>query len=362
MSAEQPYYKLSLAQLGTSGLGAVIEDDVLDRTGVPEGAAELHFTRVLNAAGALEFTLPIDDAFVTQDNFAPGARELHLYRDGDLIWGGRLWRAEVTGWISVRFGAEGFYSTLAHREVGEDLTYNNVDELDIAWDLIDYTQTLPGGNLGISRESATPAGVDRSIAYCLDSRDVISDAIETLAASEDGFDFEVGADKVWRTYHPLRGTTPGITLSTEIDGQVIDVQGLSIDASEISNEVTGIKGGGSCETPIAEYAIDTDSRDAYGLMQSNIAEDKVTPTHLQAMAEDALRIAKDPRRQVQAVLDAAMPGNPDLSTYDLGDQVTLVMSRGFATFDREFRIIQIDVVATPNERERVTVTLDGVTT
>lgn len=353
-------WRLALASLGTSGLGSVIEDDVLTRTGVPQGESSLGLTWTLNAAGSLEFTLPIDDPFVTRDNFAVGAREFHVYRDEVLVWGGRLWRAEVTNVVAVRFGALGFFSSLNRREVDDDLLYNNVDQLDIAWNLIDFTQAKTDGDLGITREDATPSGVDRSVAYCLDTRDVIADAIGDLSEAEDGFDFDVGPDKVWRTWSPLRGTDTGIMLDTRTN--VMSMDGLAFDATDLSNEVTAISSSGSCETPVTEMALDTTSRGIFGLLQSNLTDD-VPPAHLQAKADEALRISREPRLQPTVTMDQAVADLvdvPDLSTYAVGDLVHLTSTRGFATFDDDLRILEISVLARPGGLERVTLRLDSV--
>lgn len=363
-----PVYRMALAELQTAapGNGTTIEDDVTTRCGYPDREIPIEFTRSLNAADALSFTLPADDPFVTQANFAPGAREIHLYRDEVLMPGtGRLWRGDQTSLKSARFEVRGWWSVLEHREVSEDLVYNNVDELQIAWNLIAFTQARTGGDLGITRGSATPAGVNRWVAYCLDQRDEIASAIADLAAAENGFDFEIGPDKVWRTWSPLRGSDTGINLNGATN--ITNTFSLSIDASGVANEVTGIKGGGNCETPVVELALDATSRGIYGLLQSNIAEDRISAVHLQAMAEDVLRISKDPRFQATVTLDPAMESIarpdivvPDLSTYDLGDTLHLSTDIGFGSVDRDFRIVGISVRAGSVNREVITLKLDSV--
>lgn len=356
---DSPYYALALAELGTTGLGTVIEADVLDRTGVPSGDASLRYVRTLNGAGSCEFTLPLDDPFVTMTNFAEGEREIHLYRDGVLVWGGRLWQWEITSVTSVRFMAQGFFSTLSRREVVDDLLFVNDDQLDIAWGLIDYTQDRTGGALGITRDSLLASGVNRSKSYCLGEGVRIADAIGDLAATLDGFDYEVGADKAWRTWHTLRGTDLSATIVFDTNTNVIDMT-FDGDATQVANSVLALADGGSCETPTYEFDVDTGSRGTYGLLEDSVTSDDFQADHLFAQAQERLRIGKASRRQPTITVDAAMPDTPDLSDYDLGDQVNFQCSRGFATFDQDFRIIEIDAVARPGSLERVRLTLDGV--
>lgn len=351
-----PQYRLALAERD----GTVIEDNVLERTGFPEGDAGIRYTRTLNDPGSIEFTLPIDDPFVTPATFEGLSHEVRLYRDEALVAAGPLLMGEFTSKVAVRFTAKGFGWWLSRREVDDDLVYNSVDQLQIAWNLIAFTQAKTDGNIGITRGSATPSGVTRSISYCLDQRPNILDEVGKLGATDDGFDFEVGPDKVFRTWHPLRGSTTSIVLDTMTN--VVGLADFARDYSEISNEVTGIKGGGNCETPVTELALDTVSRGAYGLLQSNVSNSDVTAAHLAAIAADELRISSTPRIQPTVVLDASIADvvdMPDLADYDLGDEVMLQSTLGWASMNATFRIVEISVLSRPNGLERISIKLDS---
>lgn len=357
-----PDYRLALLERDRT----VVESDVLGRVGIPAGEADLTHTRVLNTPPTVEFTIPADDPFVTEANFEGLFHEIELYRtpeDGPetLVAAGPIVMGEYTSKVAVRFTAKGHAWILGRREVDDDLVYNSEDELDIAWGLIAFTQAKTDGNIGITRSSATPAGTNRSITYCADARPVILDEIASLGATIDGFDWEVGPDRVFRTWSPQRGTETDIVLDAATN--VVGLEGFARDWSAISNEVTGVKGGGNCETPVFETTLDASSRARYGLYQSNVAESKVSASHLLAIAEDALRIATGPRIQPVVVLDSSIADlvdMPDLSEYNLGDEVTYNASLGWASAGDLFRIVGITALAKFNGRERISLTLDSV--
>lgn len=348
-------YRLALANRSTSGLGSEIISDILDTTGIPQGDAGIRWTKILNAPGAIEFTLPLDHASVTATNFAVGNREIHLYRDSTLVAAGNLTGADVSGW-AVRFTAQGFYGRLRRRVVVDDLLYDGVDQLDIAWNLINHTQTQTNGNLGITRYSATSSGVARTTVYCIENAVVIADAIEELAAAADGFDFEVTPNKVWRTWYPRRAYASGITLT---DADFTDLT-YSLDAEDLVTEARGIVPADSdCNLPTVLTASGGGS--TYGLLQTTVdAEDNDTQSFLQSKVDEEYRINGSPRFKAQVILDSAIsPYGAD--DFDIGHTLTLQADRGsFVDLNRSCRVAEFTVAVPTSDREIITLGLDGV--
>lgn len=369
ITQEQASYRLVLANRSASGLGTPIISDVL-AAGVPfDNQAAGRWGRTLNAAGTLEFSLPLDAC--SPEDFAPGQRELHLYREDSshageaLVWGGHLWVADVrTPW--VRFLGVGFYEALRHREMSDDFyrfaANANAEQRAIAWALIAYTQGQPGGGLGITRGSTAGSGTLRTVDACAEERRVIADMIEDIAAADDGFDFEVGPDKVWRTWIPQRGTDRSATVTLDATDTIVDMS-YTIDATQVENDVAGIGKKGDCEPIYYVRETDTDSRDTFGLMQGTITRNDIRQDDdlIAALARERLALVKDARKQPNVRIFQGLGGpSPLTGEFDLGDVITVAASWGYATFTDPFRVGSYGVAFDRLGNEWLELTLDAV--
>jgi len=353
-----PIYRLALAELGTTGLGAEIIHDVFKLTGVDAEQVPFTWGKNLDAAGSISAAIPIDA--ISRDDFVVGARELHVYRDGgggeDLVWAGRLWQADVQGWF-VRLGGEGFWSSLRRRFVKVDKRYVRTDQADIARDLISYTQGLPGGDLGITFFDTADTGVKRDLLICAEERRSIAEVIETYAAAIDGFDFDVSPGKVFRIWSPHRG----IDLSSVVhfDG-ALNFSDISYteDGSSIADEVSAVGPVDDCEPISVLYATDSAGLSEFGLLEGVVTYDQDDDAFGQAAADETLRLTKAARWQPTIVVPS-LPGAPTVEDFDVGDVVRLSADRGYATFDELFRVVAFKVDVDRMSRETLTIELDS---
>lgn len=361
----QALYRLVLASRSSSGLGTPLIADVL-AAGVPfDHDSAGRWSRTLNAAGTIEFSLPIDAC--DPADFAAGQRELHLYRDegfGEyLAWAGHLWVADVrTPW--VRFLGMGFYEALRHREMSDDFYKFNVEQRSIAWQAIAYTQAQTDGGLGITRETAAGSAVQRTVDACAEERRVIADIIEDLASADDGFDFEITPDKVWRTWTPQRGSDLSGSVTLDTTDTIVDMS-YTIDATQVENDVAGIGKKGDCEPIHYVREIDTTSRAAYGLMQGSITRSDIRQDDdlITALARERLALVKDARKQPTIRVFQGLAGPSPLSgDFDLGDVITVASSWGFATFTDPFRLMSYAVSFDRLGNEMLELQLDAVAT
>lgn len=371
-------YRLALANLGTSGLGSVIISDVLGTIGVPE-RQKLTFTEELNGHGSLEFTLPIDEDPVTVANFNVGAREVHLYRKAGgvetLVWGGKLWVADVSGW-EVRFQAYGWMFDFERRFVNGD--YAQVkDQFAIAKDMVQYTQGRDGdpwnqpasADLGITVEPGGSGVVRRGI-ICIEERQTVLDVIRDLAAAEDGFDFEVTPDKVFRMFSPFR--TRSATLTFTGANNIMDF-GYQQDASELATDMWALGEDDDCAIPAIYNAFDATARTTYGLLES-VAElesggrtQHKEQAHMEKIADRELELNKEPRWQPTFDVPTSLQGpvtGINFNQVMLGDSVNLDTARGpsggFGDLSRVFRVISRKVSVGPTGSEHVALGLDSV--
>lgn len=341
-------YRLALANRGTSGLGTEIISNVLATVGVPEGGNQLSYTHRLNDHGTLEFQLPIDHAQVTKANFAVGARELHLYRnDGtgeQLVWGGRLWTADVQGWF-VRFIGYTWYYDLRRRDIVADYSATNKDQVTIVRELVDASQARTNGQLGITHYDASVSGTVRDFTVCAEERRKITDVIEDFAAADDGFDFDITPDKKLRFWSPRRQSASGLTFSGEAagPGQVTDF-GYQMDGSELATTIANVGPDEDCAEPDIVTASDSTAETTYGILDASIdAQNVLDPDQRQGMADEELRNRKVPRLQPTVRIPTGL-GTDQYKNYDVGDTVTITTSRGaaggFGHFSQLFRVLE----------------------
>lgn len=350
-------WRLALASRGTSGLGTELISDVMTSAGVPQGQSDIRYTKVLNGPGSIEFTIPIDAPICTEANFAVGARELHLYRDSTLVWAGTLISADVSSW-AIRFSGLGFWHLLRKRLVVSDLLFSGSEQLEIAWSLINHTQSQAGGNLGITRYSSAASGITRTAVYCVENKVIVADAIEQFANASDGFDFEITPDKKFRTYYPRRSVSSAITLDADTNIQDF---ALTKDTSDLATEARATVDAKSCNPPTVITASDSGARSSYGLLQVPVDEQSGDAALLQGLVNEELRINKQPRLQIQARLDSALPNTPAATAFSNGDLITLSANRGFVSLSNQScRVVGITVSLRPNSREVIDLSLDGV--
>lgn len=321
----------------------------------------LTMSKTLNAPGSLEFSLPMRHSDCTYANLQPLARRVRVYRDGGLVWGGDLWAASLDASTqSVRFACAGYFERLRHRRFGENLFYRDVDQLAIAWGVIEYTQAQ--SDLGITG-SAGSSGVTRNRHYCAWESGTVAEAIEDLATADDGFDWEIGPDLAWTVWHERRGTTSPSKVFSFGTGPTseTDVWALRLDddGSQVANQIAG-RPDDEC-LDVSDFVIveDASSIADFGLMQDLIDLPNIQErADRRAFLKEELRIRKKTRKQVNLL----SPSLPWVDGYEVGDVVGLTANTGYVNYSSEpFRCISWTVdVAEGNETANVL--LDSVTT
>ena len=154
----------------------------------------------IGKSGSLSGTVPIPNramadrarAALGPDRAARTA--LWVERDRAIWWGGILWstspQSDERGNISVELQAGTFDTYLDHRMLRTTHRARDVDQLDIARDLVDYAQDQPGGDIGITYDTA-PSGVRRSRTFSASDQPKIRELLDKLAGAENGFEWRI---------------------------------------------------------------------------------------------------------------------------------------------------------------------------
>ncbi|MER8059130.1 MULTISPECIES: hypothetical protein [unclassified Streptomyces] len=160
----------------------------------------------IGKAGSLTGTVPIPDARTAARvrRIEEGRTAVYLQRGHDLWWGGIIWtstlQSDDQGVLTLEIQAATFESYAGRRLIrGTSLTYDpaytlpftDADQLDIARGLwTDLQTSLDGGNILVTYGTET-SGVRRTISYRDGDETPYLDALNSLAALADGFEYHI---------------------------------------------------------------------------------------------------------------------------------------------------------------------------
>ena len=302
-----------------------------------KGYGDLRAKLDLTVEGAAQLDLPGLLAF--------GQRSLYVLRDGQVVWGGILWRGSRSpGANAVELHAMEFESYWDRRLLLADYRPLQVDQLDIARWLVEQTGPL---HVGLP---AGLSGVRRDRDYRARDLPVIGKILGELADCEDGFDFNVvtvadasGArDRLLQFGYPRLGR-PQATSNLVFEGSVLQ-WGDDWDAfaSVTQQHEQGARiGEGDAAAPL--WAVATDDN---GLARGLPMLQDVNGSHstvlvqstLDSYARADLAAAPVPITTHTVSVDAdgggmtsysGEPSDPVLGSYVVGDEARFEISDGW---------------------------------
>jgi len=330
--------------------------------------AGVTYSRRLNGAGTLSAVCPLtaDDLTLSGiwvDGTEPTRRGVYVERDGVIVWGGIWWARDTTDSHTLQVSGGEWWSVLRRRHITDTLVYvaGVDDQLDIARALVDYTQAKPGGDLLIDTGSGS-SGRTRDRTYWGYEAKQVADAIEELAAVEDGFDFSL--DCVWSAgvparqfvvSYPRRGrsaVSSGLVFSS---GRNIIDWDWPEDGSRAANCVHGV-GAGEGDSMLRSSVTRTDRLDAgYPLLEEVLSlKDVSVQSTLAAHVVDRVAAYASPVTlpRIRVIGDQ----DPVVGSYICGDEVRIVLDpcpRFPDGVDTYRRIVAYDVSVSETTAETV---------
>jgi hypothetical protein len=291
--------------------------------------------------------------------------DLIVYREPKKIFRGRMGTTSDTidqDSHDVQWSAQDYRGMLSRRIVPEGgLTYTNVDQSTIAWNLINASQAQTGGNWGITRGMWTPS-VNRTAAYVAGT--YLDQAITDLSNLDAGFDYEIDANLMFKTW-PVpstalytglgRGQNIGMVLTY---GDNVRHVYRTIDTTQFSNVIrlSGSSTTGSVLTSVDVVGLYTGNFGQAGRWETQLANSditdvtRLTAAALAALTEQALLI---PSFQLTLT-----NGWWDPDQLWLGDIVRVVLHSGRLVDDWTARVIQISVtLGDDSNEENVVITV-----
>ncbi|GHA19495.1 hypothetical protein GCM10010389_66410 [Streptomyces echinoruber] len=126
----------------------------------------------------------------------PGRTAVWVERGREIWWGGILWTLQLAsdprGFLTAQIQCGGWESYLYRRLLYDSQVAQGVDQFDIVRDLVDYVQSTPGGDIGITYDTE-PSGVTRDREFSRYDLPTIGELVDQLAAVERGFEWRIAS-------------------------------------------------------------------------------------------------------------------------------------------------------------------------
>lgn len=329
------------------------------KTGVIQGELPVwsaKLTSTLNQAGSLTCDMSLRPtrtsavATLTKSSIAPRRNAVFLLRDDTVLGSGIIetYDMDVKG-NSVSLVCPGWHWYFRHRYLKADLHQVAVDQTTIAKNLIDWAQSRSGGDVGVNTSTVVPTGVMRDRREWFGwSRLNIGELVEQLAAVQNGFHFRYRSRRSGSTFvtdfitsYPATGRPTSYVLDL---GANVELLGLSGSGAEMSNNAESVGAGQGAAAPIV-VAVSAASLDSMPLWE--------TVDRFSDVSEVATLGEKSQRRLARGVEPIEIPKlrigtdvEPEIGTYEVGDQVRVRGEYGLLSLDAFYVITQTDLNVT----------------
>ena len=242
------------------------------------------------------------------------------------------------------------------------LTWTDIEQATIAWNMIQATQARPGGNLGITRGTGQTTGVKRT--YTATAGDYAGDDITSLAQLDNGFEWQVTpytmSDLRFDVFYPQQGTGRGVVLAWG-DARISSIT-RNVDPSTFANAVyvtsSASTSGTKTLTPVHLEAADIGSR-AEGRWDTVTGTDDQAQSTLNDHAAALLNQAQVLVPSYTITFYPGAWGGP--SDIWLGDFLTVQIDSGrLQVNDSGLRVVEMMFSISPDNVETLTLTVGAI--
>lgn len=322
-----------------------------------------YFSR-LNGIGSAQFKLAIQDPKATTTNLVRWRNHIAIKRNGEVVWFGPitdidLEYSDVRGNIVV--GCRDYLAHFLDRYSDKLVNYVSEEQTEIAWDLINTTQSRTNGTLLITQ--GTPVvSVDRSMSV---ERAQIATQLSIIADKIDGFDFAFNPtvdsnDRVtgitFDSYYPYKGSFNTSLLPFSV-GQGGNVKKFAAKAVSMLQNSGIAEGSGTGN--VIESTLDFGSlQKSYTRREIYLAEKDVpTPSELSARLEAYMNLESSERFTLD--LELYPDKTPTFDEIALGDILNAEINLFyFFSYTGQVRIKELSVSVDQQGTETITPKLD----
>lgn len=333
----------------------IIKDKAGNVLATLDGAKGRGFNIYLNKSGDASFNISPTDPKLTPDLLLLGSKELYIYRKGTLVWGGELqYRRTDYNETSenVTVTAKGFFDLLTKKITGTSASprvFSNTDLSTIAWTLINEAQTGINASFGIQQGAlATSRNADRSYEY-----KTLKDAIEGLSNLnvQNGFDFEIDANKQFSTYYPTKGRQRA-DIVYELGKNILSFSEIQ-DATEMANEIIVLGAGQGVDLiTVTRDSVDPTIQGNYKIRQKTVSYKD--DSQIATLNDNGDKELSNTQVQ-QQILSLKTRGDldPVFGSFSIGDSIHVIIKYGITQIDSYFRVYGIKVKISDEDLEDV---------
>lgn len=331
---------------------------------------DVNYTHRLSRAGQGSFSIPVNPTTMKQgikDATIPGRTAIYVVRNDQIMWGGILWKRQYDASSrSVRFEAETFESYFDHRIQAQVLSFENVDQLDIARAFA----LQAADEMHVEVDMDTMSGVLRYLNAFYYEFKTLGSEINSLATLFNGFDYNIrifpdpttGVMRrklIWG--YPYLGVSPTETqFLFEYPGNIRDYT-TTEDADKSGNRIFALGGGDGLDMIFAE-ARDNNQLNLGWLLLEQVTQykDLYDPALLLEKSKQDLKRLHTPVTVITA--DVAAEGDPNLGQWFVGDHARFYITDrwNFEGVDRIMRIVGYSVqMSNKSPIEQVTLEIEA---
>ena len=301
---------------------------------------DISFTEQRNEAEELRFSLDLDafeDYMINKvgadpvSNFREGQTEIKVKRGKEYLFGTQLFDASITlgadDSATISVVSTGYLNLLRDRYPDPAITYNQVESVQIFFDLIRQAQLIPNGNYGLKIPTSGyyQTGVlrDRTFEQYTSSTKL---NLQRLTDLETGkFDFRILADKTVMTYPQVGSPRSDFTLLFDRSARRSSFRQATINrsANGLYNQVIGA-GSGFGEDMMLSIQNDTASQIEFGVHQTVRQFNEVS---VQSTLDENTRSYRDQVKDLLRLPKVTLSGNnlPEVPV-EIGDWIPAIFS------------------------------------
>ena len=301
----------------------------------------------LDDPGSAEITVPLDR--FQRYEVDPGACELHVRRDGELVWTGPIWGARAsTRDNSLYLTAAGLPSYFEGQRIRSTLSYTATDQATIWRALLQ----IDAANWNLTVPVPATTGVARSYrgedAYHAYKRLDIAQTVDQLASLPDGFDWDITPDRIARLYYPRQGVFSDHVLEL---GRNLDHVEVEVNARTIETVVDALGSGEGTAMPIRTVEAPLEIL-RYGRRHGVLSAKDVTNRSILAQRASTRLAIRARASEVPRLV--MLPGKePTFGQVGLGDTVEVRASYGWLSLMGAYRLVGIEVTVENSGAESI---------
>ena len=268
--------------------------------------------------------------YIQLDRLRAGLTECVIRRNNMPIFTGPIWDIDISSESKdLKVSAEDISSYLKRRRIATDTKFTKKRITYITWKLIQDTQALAYGDLGITlgHDSSAPT---TTLSYAKKSGQIVYDAISKLATGSTGFDWKIDPYRRLMMYYPRIEINSGLTVEY---GGTLRRYSVAQRGRSIANN-TMVRGGNKT---VSNVYSSVESQQKYGL-RHYVKSDSGLKSRSKANSESLGQLTrrKEPVLVVNLVIDTEYC-NPLDGDLNYGYIFNVLIDDGWVQYDSSMR-------------------------